>query len=143
MPRLRHCQFNQTVRVRGISIQCSQESQAPKLIKIVVNNPNIGFDEVQDASEPQVAQVIELDAETATSGNLIPLRFVRFQSVLSLHVSTIYSFDILTLHQIPVPRYLFHPIKGERMKPGLTRLISLDSLDSACMLSVPKVGQIH
>jgi hypothetical protein len=73
--------------VRGISIKCSQESQAPKLVKIAVNNPNIGFDEVQDAEEPQVAQIIELDAETVTSGNVIPLRFVRFQSVLSLHVS--------------------------------------------------------
>lgn len=81
-------QFNQTVRVRGISIKCSQESQAPKLIKIAVNTPNIGFDDIQDAVEPQVAQIIELDADTISSGKTVPLRFVRFQSVLSLHVST-------------------------------------------------------
>ncbi|KIM19935.1 hypothetical protein M408DRAFT_18669 [Serendipita vermifera MAFF 305830] len=78
--------FNQTVRIRGISIKCSEESQAPKLIKLTVNTPNVGFDEVEDAVEPQVAQIIELDADTVTSGKTIPLRFVRFQNVLSLHI---------------------------------------------------------
>lgn len=83
--------------MRGISIKCSQELQSPKLIKIAVNNPNIGFDEAQDAVEPQVAQIIELDAETVTSGSVIPLRFVRFQSVLSLHVSTLRALEVTVL----------------------------------------------
>jgi PITH domain len=103
--------------VRGISIKCSQDSQAPKLIKIAVNNPNIGFDEVQDAEEPQVAQIIELDAETVTSGNVIPLRFVRFQSVLSLHVSAPKALCVPILIS-PVPRSSFHRTKEQKMKPG-------------------------
>ncbi|PVF98844.1 DUF1000-domain-containing protein [Serendipita vermifera] len=78
--------FNQAVRVRGIAIQSNDSSRAPKLIKIQVNNPNIGFEDVQDAIEPQVAQIIELTEELTSTGKMIPLRFVRFQSVLSLHI---------------------------------------------------------
>ena len=104
--------------MRGISIKCSQESQAPKLIKIAVNNPNIGFDEVQDAVEPQVAQIIELDAETVTSGNVIPLRFVRFQSVLSLHVSAPKVPLYIPILIFSVPRSSFHRTKEQKMKPG-------------------------
>lgn len=103
--------------MRGISIKCSQESQAPRLIKIAVNNPNIGFDEAQDAVEPQVAQIIELDAETVTSGNVIPLRFVRFQSVLSLHVSAPRALHVPMLI-FSIPRFSFHQTKEQKMKPG-------------------------
>jgi len=78
--------FNQTVRVRGISIKSAEAARAPKLIKIVSNDPNIGFDDIQDAVEPQVSQIFELDEETATTGKMIPLRFVKFQSVQSIHI---------------------------------------------------------
>ncbi|KAG8807044.1 hypothetical protein FRC19_006898, partial [Serendipita sp. 401] len=78
--------FNQAVRVRGISIQTAENARAPKLIKIATNSPTIGFEDVQDAIEPQVAQVIELDEETTSTGKRISLRFVRFQSVQSLHI---------------------------------------------------------
>ncbi|KAG9054430.1 hypothetical protein FS842_005171, partial [Serendipita sp. 407] len=74
------------VRVRGISIQTAESARAPKLIKIATNSPTIGFEDVQDAIEPQVAQVIELDEETTSTGKRISLRFVRFQSVQSLHI---------------------------------------------------------
>lgn len=74
--------------MRGISIKCGDLAHAPKLIKIAVNKPNIGFDEFQDAKEPEVAQIVELDEQTVLEGKVIPLRFVRFQSVLSLSVSS-------------------------------------------------------
>lgn len=83
------------MKVRGISIKCNDPAHAPKLIKIVVNKPNIGFDDVQDAKEPEVAQVVELDEETVSEGKVIPLRFVRFQSVLSLSVSPPLPFYLL------------------------------------------------
>ncbi|CAG8624245.1 16749_t:CDS:2 [Acaulospora colombiana] len=67
--------FNQTVRVRGIAIQSKDSSRAPKLIKIQVNNPNVGFEDLQDAVEPQVAQIIELTEELTSTGKMIPLRF--------------------------------------------------------------------
>jgi hypothetical protein len=109
--------------VRGISIKCSQESQAPKLIKIAVNNPNIGFDEVQDAVEPQVAQIIELDVETVTSGNIIPLRFVRFQSVLSLHVSAPRA------HHVPILIFFFHTQIFVSSNQGAEDETRIDSID--------------
>jgi len=72
--------------VQAISIKADELAHAPKLIKIAVNNPHIGFDDIESANEPQVAQVLELTEEQVTNGSPIPLRFVRFQAVLSLHV---------------------------------------------------------
>lgn len=69
-------------------IKSSSPAQAPKLIKILVNRPAIGFDDVENAQESEVAQIIELTPEqVAGEGQAVPLRFVRFQSVNSLHVS--------------------------------------------------------
>jgi len=78
--------FNQTVRVQAISIKATELAHAPKLIKIAVNNPNIGFEDIENANEPQVAQVLELTEEQVTNGTPIQLRFVRFQAVSSLHI---------------------------------------------------------
>jgi len=72
--------------VQAISIKATDLAHAPKQIKIAVNNPNIGFEDIEDANEPQVAQVLELTEEQVTNGTPIQLRFVRFQAVLSLHV---------------------------------------------------------
>jgi len=83
---LMNIHFNQAVRVQAISIKADELAHAPKLIKIAVNNPHIGFDDIESANEPQVAQVLELTEEQVTNGSPIPLRFVRFQAVLSLHI---------------------------------------------------------
>ncbi|KAH8108210.1 DUF1000-domain-containing protein [Cristinia sonorae] len=80
--------FNQTVRPRSIVIQTSEShiAQGPKRIKLFINRPAIGFEDVEDAEEPEAAQVIELTEEQVKSGKPIPLRFVRFQSVNILHI---------------------------------------------------------
>ena len=72
--------------MQAISIKSTELAHAPKLIKIAVNNPHIGFEDIESANEPQVAQVLELTEEQVTNGTPIPLRFVRFQAVSSLHV---------------------------------------------------------
>lgn len=72
--------------MQAISIKATELAHAPKLIKIAVNNPNIGFEDIENANEPQVAQVLELTEEQVTNGTPIQLRFVRFQAVSSLHV---------------------------------------------------------
>lgn len=79
-------QFNQAVRVRSIVLQSKSAEQAPKTIKLLINRPSLGFEDVEDATEPEVAQIIELPSEVIQEGKSIPLRFVRFQSVNSLHV---------------------------------------------------------
>ncbi|KAF8226215.1 DUF1000-domain-containing protein [Tricholoma matsutake] len=78
--------FNQTVRVRSIVIHSSVESQAPRTIKILVNRPNLGFEDVEDAEEPEVTQVLSISDAIVTEGKPILLRFVRFQAVNSLHI---------------------------------------------------------
>ena len=93
-------QFNQAVRIRSLSILTKSSSQGPKLIKLAINKPSIGFDDMEDAEEPSVSQIITLSEEDVKEGRLIQLRFVRFQSVNSLHVRPSYpllsSFCVLT-----------------------------------------------
>jgi hypothetical protein len=81
-------QFNQRVRIRSIVLHTSDPQEGPKLIKLLVNRSAIGFDDVQDAEESQVAQVLEVSDKTIREGQPIVLRYVRFQLVDSLHVST-------------------------------------------------------
>ncbi|KAJ3720593.1 DUF1000-domain-containing protein [Lentinula raphanica] len=73
--------FNQAVRVKSLIIKSTDIAHAPKKIKLAVNRPNLGFDDVADAEEPAVAQILELDQETVTEGKPVALRFVRFQSI--------------------------------------------------------------
>ncbi|KAJ7067725.1 PITH domain-containing protein [Mycena belliarum] len=77
--------FNQSVRVRSIVIKSSAVPQAPKRVKLLVNRPTIGFEDVEDAEEPEVAQVVEISEADVQEGRPIALRFVRFQAVTSLH----------------------------------------------------------
>jgi hypothetical protein len=72
--------------VKSIIIKSTDIEHAPKKIKLAVNRPSLGFDDVTDAEEPAVAQVLELDEETVKEGKPVPLRFVRFQNVNILHV---------------------------------------------------------
>jgi len=80
--------FNQTVRPRSIIIHtaAAQIAQGPARIKLFINRSAIGFEDVEDAEEPEAAQVIDLTEEQVKEGKPIPLRFVRFQSVTILHV---------------------------------------------------------
>ena len=82
---LRVYQFNQTVKIRAIAIQCSDIPRAPKLIRLLINRPSLNFEDVED--ENSSIQQIELTEDQVREGKRIELRFVRFQSVTSLHVS--------------------------------------------------------
>jgi len=78
--------FNQAVRVRSIILQCNDDDRAPKVIKLFTNKPSLGFEDAEDAEEPEAAQVVELSSEVIKAGKPVPLRFVRFQTVNSLHI---------------------------------------------------------
>lgn len=81
-------QFVRSVRVKAIVIKSSGEPERrPRSIKLFINRPSLGFEDVQDAQEPYAAQILELTDEQVTEGKKIPLRYVRFQNVSSLHVS--------------------------------------------------------
>lgn len=72
-------------------IHGSSESQAPHTVKLVVNRPSLGFEDVENAEEPEIAQLLDISQDDVKKGNLLTLRYVRFQTVNSLHVCK-YSF---------------------------------------------------
>jgi hypothetical protein len=75
--------FNQSVRIRKIALRSSKEpTKAPKDIKLLINKPSVGFEDVEN----DAVQQIELSAADVNEGKQIPLRFVRFQAVNSLHI---------------------------------------------------------
>ncbi|KAJ6500323.1 PITH domain-containing protein [Mycena sanguinolenta] len=78
--------FHQSVRIRSIVIKSSVGEQAPKRVKLLVNRPSIGFEDVEEAEEPEVAQILDLSEDDVKNGKPIALRFVRFQNVNSLHI---------------------------------------------------------
>ncbi|GLB35225.1 putative PITH domain containing protein [Lyophyllum shimeji] len=78
--------FNQAVRVRSIIIQGSVAEQAPRTIKLAANRPTLGFEDLEDADEPEIAQVLSLSEADVKEGRVVRLRFVRFQAVNSLHI---------------------------------------------------------
>ncbi|KAA1478771.1 DUF1000-domain-containing protein [Dentipellis sp. KUC8613] len=78
--------FNTTVRIRSLLLRSSNLEQAPKTIKIFANKLSLGFEDVEDAQEPNATQVLDLNEEQAKGEKPIPLRFVRFQSVNSIHI---------------------------------------------------------
>jgi hypothetical protein len=57
------------------------------LIKLLVNRRAIDFGDVdEDAEESEMAQILEVPEDAVREGRPIDLRYVRFQSVNSLHV---------------------------------------------------------
>ncbi|KAJ7074426.1 DUF1000-domain-containing protein, partial [Mycena amicta] len=77
--------FHQTVRIRSIIFKAQDRDQAqqPRSIKLFVNRISVGF---EDAAADDAAQTFELSPEDLLDGRAIPLRYVRFQSVNSLHI---------------------------------------------------------
>ncbi|KAF8503722.1 PITH domain-containing protein [Russula emetica] len=79
--------FNQAVRIKSIVLHTATNShEGPKLIKLLINKSALGFEDVEDAEEPEAALVQELTEDTVKEGRQIDLKFVRFQSVNSLHI---------------------------------------------------------
>lgn len=62
-------------------------AQAPKVVKVFINLPrSMGFD---DAERSEATQALELSEEDCKDDSLIPLRYVKFQNVQSVTVSTL------------------------------------------------------
>ncbi|KAI0811092.1 PITH domain-containing protein [Irpex lacteus] len=79
--------FIRSVRIKSLVIKSKGEpGQQPRKIKLFINRPSLGFEDVQDAEEPDASQIIELTDAQVTQGKKIPLRFVRFQNVNSIHI---------------------------------------------------------
>jgi len=78
--------FHQMVKITGLRIRSREPSQGPLIVNVFVNRPSIGFEDVEDTQALEVAQVIQLSEDEVGTGKQIRLRFVRFQSVNSVHL---------------------------------------------------------
>ena len=72
------------MKIRAIAIQSNNIAQAPRKISLLTNRHSISFEDVED--DHSILQEIELSEDDVREGRRIELRFVRFQSVSSLHV---------------------------------------------------------
>lgn len=91
-------QFNQSVRIRSIVIHTADAPHAPKTIKLAINRPALGFEDVESAAEPEMAQVFdELSPDDIANSRRIALRYVRFQNVTSLHVRSLPIWEYFNL----------------------------------------------
>ncbi|KAI0048240.1 DUF1000-domain-containing protein [Auriscalpium vulgare] len=118
--------FNQLVRVKAIVLQSSksstsQPSQGPKLVKLFVNRPSLGFEDVQDADEPEAAQVFDLTEDQVESGKPIVLRYVRFQAVNSLHIFVVSNQGDEEATRIDAVDILGSTVEGTKDLSGLKK----------------------
>nr|XP_009859947.1 thioredoxin-like protein 1 [Ciona intestinalis]XP_026692246.1 thioredoxin-like protein 1 [Ciona intestinalis] len=71
--------FNQSVKLHSIKCQGPDTGHAPKTVKIFINQPNLmDFDAGRDNTP---VQQLQLSKDDVVEGNIIPLKFVKFQSV--------------------------------------------------------------
>lgn len=73
--------FNQAVKIHSIKMKAPLK-HAPKKVKIFINQPSsLDFDQ---ASSAIAVQELECTTKDFDEGNLIPLRFVKFQNVQNI-----------------------------------------------------------
>ncbi len=118
------------MRVKSISFRtdAAVKDNAPKDVHLFINKPSLGFEDVED--ESAVVQTLHLTAEDVSKGTVIPLRYVKFQNVHSLHVRcpaclTLSQFDwgfSLLTHG----RSSYHPMLARQIRRELTQLIFLE-----------------
>ncbi len=77
-----HLTFNQSVKLNGLIIKSSAGGQAPKLIKLFVDRPTIGFSEATDS--PGVDNFDLTEAQL--TGDVVPLKLVKFNRVNCLTI---------------------------------------------------------
>jgi hypothetical protein len=117
-------QFNQADRVKSVILHTADSQKGPKSIKLLLNRNAIDFGDVEDAEEPEVAQVLEVSEDTVKEGRPIDLRYVRFQSVNSLHVRGDKWVAFERVHRVtcvPLARFLSALIMGEKRQLALMR----------------------
>lgn len=75
--------FQKTVKLHSLSVKALNPDHAPTSLKIFVNPISIGFDEAEAQTS---TQTLELASDQVVDGAVIPVKFVKFQSVNSLTI---------------------------------------------------------
>ncbi|PSC75971.1 PITH domain-containing protein [Micractinium conductrix] len=77
-----HIPFNTACKLSGLVIKSTKEGQAPKRVKLFVNQPTIGFSEAADAAGVQEFDLSEEDL----AGGQLQLKLVKFTKVNCLTI---------------------------------------------------------
>ena len=75
--------FNQTVRLAGLSLGGPLGAEQPRVLKLYVNRPALGFEDVADV---EAAQEFALTDADLAPGAQLKLKVARFAAVNSLHL---------------------------------------------------------
>eukprot|EP00933_Yihiella_yeosuensis_P074683 TRINITY_DN83683_c0_g1_i1.p1 TRINITY_DN83683_c0_g1~~TRINITY_DN83683_c0_g1_i1.p1 ORF type:complete len:166 (+),score=43.40 TRINITY_DN83683_c0_g1_i1:128-625(+) len=76
-------QFRVPVKLQSIRILgCSEDETAPQIVKIFQDKVNMGFED----AEEEAVQELNITPKNVDEGELIQLRFVKFQNVTSLQL---------------------------------------------------------
>lgn len=76
-------EFRQPVKLHSIRVKAPADS-GPKTVKLFINQPRtLDFD---DAEGMKCVQDLELTAEDCDTGNVVPLRYVKFQNVQNVTI---------------------------------------------------------
>jgi len=75
--------FNQAIKLHSLRIK-APEDKGPKTLKLFINQPRtLDFDQA-DTMDP--VQLVEINKKDMVEGNIVPLRYVKFQNVQNLQV---------------------------------------------------------
>lgn len=84
--------FNQPVKLHSLKLLAPAEN-GPKSVKLFINTPSTMDFDAASSSEP--VQKLDIAVDDLVKANPIPLRFVKFQNVQNLTVSSLFPRDIL------------------------------------------------
>jgi len=105
--------FNQAVKLHSLSVLAVDGDRAPKTLKIFTNKHAMDF---QSAESTPAVQELDLSADDVEKGTLIPLKFVKFQSVNSV---TFFLVDNQTGAETTAVKYIRligTPVQSTNMK---------------------------
>lgn len=75
--------FNQSIKLHSLKIR-APEDEGPKTLKIFINQPRtLDFDQ---ASNMEPVQMLDLSPADVSEGNIVQLRYVKFQNVQNLQI---------------------------------------------------------
>lgn len=105
--------FNEAVKLHSIKIFGPAE-KGPKTIKTYVNRPStLGFEDADSVTETELLTISKNDLE---SGEIIPLKFVRYQAVHNIKIFIVDNQDGEETTQITQLIFYGTPIQGTNMK---------------------------
>ena len=75
--------FTQTVRLSGISLGAPLGAEQPRVLKVYVNRPALGFEDVSDVEPAQAFALADADL---AAGAQLRLKVAKFNAVTQLHL---------------------------------------------------------